>query len=129
MHGHLCERVIRLSLLAYFVAMTIAAAIAFGWLVVRLWPFTGISLVIILRCVAAGLGCGTLLYLPSKVLRLLPGGRNGPTARLKRGLCQNCGFDLRATPAWCPECGAPLFVDPRTGAPYEGRCDVPALAR
>jgi hypothetical protein len=47
------------------------------------------------------------LWLPAVLLALLPAVRL--YRRIRRpfaaGLCQRCGYDLRATPGRCPECG------------------------
>ena len=41
---------------------------------------------------AAGLVCGVLAIRRQR-------------ARLRHGLCRNCGYDMRASPDQCPECG------------------------
>jgi hypothetical protein len=53
------------------------------------------------------------LYFPSLLFALLPGHyflpvrrRRRIAKRLARGCCTACGYDLRASPGRCPECGA-----------------------
>ncbi|HEY2587559.1 MAG TPA: hypothetical protein VGI81_17570, partial [Tepidisphaeraceae bacterium] len=46
--------------------------------------------------------CGVLLVRARVWLR--------SRSRRKRGLCESCGFDLRASNSRCPECGKPIVI-------------------
>jgi len=56
----------------------------------------------------------SVLWLSAAVRRTLI-----QTRRRRRGLCEACGYDLRASPERCPECGTPRAEDRRDATSAE----------
>lgn len=60
------------------------------------------AMVALFACVFAA------IHLTPMLLLLAPGTRAAFERWAERGLCPRCGYDLRATPDRCPECGTNL---------------------
>jgi hypothetical protein len=92
---------LRITTLLLVVATTAAIAFAAGALVGNLPPTTGEGIAL-----AYG-GAAVLVALwVLRATRVLVTPTERRLRRRRLGLCPSCGYDLRATPDRCPECGA-----------------------
>jgi hypothetical protein len=71
--------------------LVILASFAAGWLVIS-FPLISLGVLMLLLCVG-GISFGRSWWELERALKL------------QDGFCMNCGYDLRATPERCPECG------------------------
>jgi hypothetical protein len=71
--------------------LVILASFFAGWLVIS-FPLFSLGILIVLLCVG-GISFGRAWWQLERALKL------------QDGFCMNCGYDLRATPDRCPECG------------------------
>lgn len=110
MTRHLTERLIRLSLLAYFASASAALVLA----VVRLkplWIALAKTVPLILAAVFGwleGSAAFGILILPVALAACWI----SRVRRARTSTCLTCGYDVRATPERCPECGCPPWHRP-----------------
>ena len=83
---------ISVALALYALALFTIARTAFPWNLLWVVPFGGTAAF-----------CAEFCLNPSK-----------QSKRREMGLCERCGYDLRATPHRCPECGLATGLTGRT---------------
>ena len=80
-----------------------ATLLIIGPLVTIVW-WAGATALSALGPLGSFVFAAALCVLPVVITRF----RHDRATRVAAGLCSECGYDVRATPDRCPECGAPL---------------------
>ena len=110
---HLAERVVRLSLLAYFGLALAGLAAASAWLLRAAPPSLVALLVVVLIRSCSGFAAASLAFAARSLSRAIKDLTDTRGHRLRHGLCLACGYDLTGNVSGtCPECGSPTWSMP-----------------
>ena len=110
---HLAERLVRLSLLAYFGLALAGLAAASVWLLRAAPPSLLALLVVVLIRSGYGLAAASLAFAARFFIRAIKDRTDTRGYRLRHGLCLACGYDLTGNVSGtCPECGSPTWPMP-----------------
>jgi hypothetical protein len=110
---HLAERVVRLSLLAYFGLALAGLAAASVWLLRAAPPSLLALLVVVLIRTCYGVAAASLAFATRFLVRAIKDRTDTRAYRLRHGLCLPCGYNLTGNlSGTCPECGSPTRATP-----------------